>query len=346
MSRDEIQKLLGGYASNTLSEAERSALMEAALEDQELFDALAKEQALREVLDDPAARRQLIAALAPSRSWAWLRRPAPLAMAGGFAALVIVSVILVRPKPPAARQEIVAEAIPPRPATPPQGAEAMKAEAPSPAKKTKTFVAPGAISAPRPAAAAPAPLTPPTLAPAGVNLESSTAGTLAGPTPAPPPAVRLASGQVRSGNEVMMRRLRALTMAKARERGLEYTIMLVQTNGTYSPAPSGTVLHSGDSVRLQVTSPSTGTLYLYQLASNGDTNLLATQAVEKDQNYVLPSSGALESDRPSQMRLMLVLAPPVQPAMQFAAGRQSDTVGLTAAGRVVRNITLDFQAKP
>ena len=31
MSRDEIQKLLGGYASNTLSEAERSALMEAAL---------------------------------------------------------------------------------------------------------------------------------------------------------------------------------------------------------------------------------------------------------------------------------------------------------------------------
>src|ERR1017187_9537418 len=50
MSREEIQKLLGGYATDTLSEAERRALFEAAIEDQELFDALAKEQALRDVL--------------------------------------------------------------------------------------------------------------------------------------------------------------------------------------------------------------------------------------------------------------------------------------------------------
>ncbi|HVN02822.1 MAG TPA: hypothetical protein VMT86_00315, partial [Bryobacteraceae bacterium] len=63
MSRDQIQKLLGGYATGTLNEAERRELFEAALEDQELFDALAKEQALHEVLREPDARRQLIAAL-------------------------------------------------------------------------------------------------------------------------------------------------------------------------------------------------------------------------------------------------------------------------------------------
>lgn len=97
MSRDEIEKLLGGYATDTLTEAERSALFAAALEDQELFDALAKEQALREVLQEPSARRQLMEALLPARQplgarmWRWLRQPAALALTGGIAALLIVA---------------------------------------------------------------------------------------------------------------------------------------------------------------------------------------------------------------------------------------------------------------
>jgi len=44
MSRDEVQKLLGGYATGTLTPEEQQALFAAALEDQELFDALAHEQ--------------------------------------------------------------------------------------------------------------------------------------------------------------------------------------------------------------------------------------------------------------------------------------------------------------
>ena len=63
MKREDIRKLLGGYATGTLTEEERQALFEAALEDQELFDALAKEQPLRDLLEDPAARAQLLAAL-------------------------------------------------------------------------------------------------------------------------------------------------------------------------------------------------------------------------------------------------------------------------------------------
>jgi hypothetical protein len=62
MSRDDIQKLLGGYATGTLTPEEQQALFEAALSDQELFDELACEEALREVLADPAARAQLLAA--------------------------------------------------------------------------------------------------------------------------------------------------------------------------------------------------------------------------------------------------------------------------------------------
>jgi len=57
MSPEDIKKLLGGYATDTLTTEERQALFAAALEDQELFDALAREQSLRDLLRDPAAGR-------------------------------------------------------------------------------------------------------------------------------------------------------------------------------------------------------------------------------------------------------------------------------------------------
>jgi hypothetical protein len=60
----QAEKLLGGHATGTLTEAERRLLFAAALEQQEVFDALMDEEALRELLADPAAKAQLIAALA------------------------------------------------------------------------------------------------------------------------------------------------------------------------------------------------------------------------------------------------------------------------------------------
>ena len=87
MSREEVQKLLGGYATGTLTAEEQQALFEAALDDQELFDTLAREQALRDLLRDPAANAAVLAALDERPRlglWAWLRRPvvAGVAMAG------------------------------------------------------------------------------------------------------------------------------------------------------------------------------------------------------------------------------------------------------------------------
>ena len=57
MPQRDIEKLLGGYATDTLTEEERKELFAAALRDQTLFNALADEHALKEVLDDPRARR-------------------------------------------------------------------------------------------------------------------------------------------------------------------------------------------------------------------------------------------------------------------------------------------------
>ena len=83
MRREEAEQLLGGYATGTLTEAERRLLCEAALARQDLFDALADEEALRELLADPMARDQLLAALAPRVVPLW-RRPGVLGVAAGL----------------------------------------------------------------------------------------------------------------------------------------------------------------------------------------------------------------------------------------------------------------------
>jgi hypothetical protein len=118
MSRDDIQKLLGGYATGTLTPEEQQALFEAALDDQDLFNQLAREQALRDLLRDPAAKAHLLTALdSKPRPWVRWWRPAAVAMVmagvAGVAVIVVrngvpkpVTVAIVRPQaPPIAMQE-------------------------------------------------------------------------------------------------------------------------------------------------------------------------------------------------------------------------------------------------
>lgn len=103
MAERDLEKLLGGFATDTLTAEERRALFEAALRDQALFDALADEQALKELLTDPVYRWRILAALerppaTTAASWAarfmeWFRRPANLALAGGLAAAVVAIVV-------------------------------------------------------------------------------------------------------------------------------------------------------------------------------------------------------------------------------------------------------------
>jgi len=95
------EHLLGGYATGTLTAEERAALMQAALQDQALFDALMDEDALRETLADPATRTALLRALAPPvRSVAWWRNPWPWTGLGAVAAAVALFVILRPPDAP------------------------------------------------------------------------------------------------------------------------------------------------------------------------------------------------------------------------------------------------------
>jgi len=136
MTADEARKLVGGYATGSLTEADRTALFKAALEDQELFDELAGEQALKEVLDEPGARQRLIAALEPPRKYRagllWVAATATAAIA------VVIGIVVSQRTPPPPPQQIAQVLKSPEPvaapkAEPPPVPEAVKRKvAPSP----------------------------------------------------------------------------------------------------------------------------------------------------------------------------------------------------------------------
>jgi hypothetical protein len=75
VTRDEARQLLSGYATGSLTEQERQLLFDAALEDQELFEELADEHALKELIELPSAKQRLLAALGPEKKtlvwWPW-----------------------------------------------------------------------------------------------------------------------------------------------------------------------------------------------------------------------------------------------------------------------------------
>lgn len=106
MRPEDIRKLLGGYATGTLTEEERRALFEAALTDQDLFNELNRDQELQELITDPATRRELLRALPePERprlslGWRW-------AVVGGLAAAAMVAIVVVRSSAPQPKPEPV-----------------------------------------------------------------------------------------------------------------------------------------------------------------------------------------------------------------------------------------------
>ncbi len=107
-NHDRAEKLIGGWVAGTLTKEERKLLLDASLSNQALFDALADEEGMRELLADPTVRRQLSALLATSSQpvaaapasletwWRWLFRPAPIA-AFSAGVLAVLAFVVVRP---------------------------------------------------------------------------------------------------------------------------------------------------------------------------------------------------------------------------------------------------------
>src|SRR5271170_7421842 len=170
MTRDEIRGLIGGYATGSLSAAERKALFEAALEDQELFDELAHEQSLKELLEEPGVKARLLEALAP-RPKIWWRNVWVAAAASAFAVAVIAGVIFFErsPQRPEIAQVVTPAAIAPK-------APALSPEQPGPEPVIRKLAAP-IVPAP---AATPAPeiVAPPAAVPLPLPAQADSVGAL------------------------------------------------------------------------------------------------------------------------------------------------------------------------
>lgn len=102
MEREQWDRLLAEYATGGLSEEQRKELFAAALADQELFDQLMEEDALREAIELPGARNRLIDSLQEEEveAAAFMRRAAPAAPAP---APIAMRSQAAKPQPPASR---------------------------------------------------------------------------------------------------------------------------------------------------------------------------------------------------------------------------------------------------
>jgi hypothetical protein len=102
MKPEELEQLLGGYATGTLTPEEQQRLFDAALRDQSLFDQLMREQALKDAIDEPAVRRELVVELEQTRpSWremfgGWFRPQYSIAAAGLAVAAIVTVVAIVK----------------------------------------------------------------------------------------------------------------------------------------------------------------------------------------------------------------------------------------------------------
>lgn len=213
MPSDDILDLLGRYATGPLTEEERSRLFDAALNDQNLFEELAREQELKMLLQEPGARDRMIRALdAPSRRTAWI-----LTGAVAAALSVVLIAFLVRPK----QQQVAVARVPqaaafttPEPAPPPREVTTnqpqLKAKVQQPVPPSRD-AAPAVASetAPVPAVAKteeaakarevakPAEVAKAEVAKKDIQTEAAPAPTPAAPAaPPPPPAAQARSARI------------------------------------------------------------------------------------------------------------------------------------------------------
>jgi hypothetical protein len=315
MTQDEIRKLLGGYATGALTADERRMLFEAALGDQELFNALQNEDALKELLDDPVSRDQLRRVLATlgrdtaRAPFSWRRWVYGVALPAVVAVIVIV--VMNRANAP--------QQIPPSPASAPPQIVARE-------------VAPQVEGAPK-SEAAPAPVKKQTSAPKALRV-----------VPAPP-SLQLESARVARPN------LAAPTVAALRAPvsppiptavRQQFSSNVVTTAPLYQgPLVRYSLVRTDQAVRVQVTSGIAGYLALYQVDASGNSRRVYPSGnndvagpVSPNQPIEIPSEPLKLADAGAKLRLVLVPAPPA--AVTGSLGG--------AVGGLVNDATLPIQA--
>ena len=302
MSRQDLEKLLGGYAAGTLTAAERQALFAAALEDQTLFETLMAEEPLRELFDDPVARAQLLAVLdqAPEP---WYCRDVHPGMIAAVVASVVIAFVAVKywPVRTAPSITVVARNELPQPTKSLLPTELM------PLPKTPQLPpAPVVPSAPRPTAMQPAVTA--------LLAAKSEQGALISPQAAAPrPALQ---------REALLRP--ALEPAPLAVR---YSILKKLPGGVLDSVDPQADLDSGEETVIRLVPNTSGFLYVMDRSAQNGSQLVFSSAVEAGRTYDVPPGGAFRAQQAGPREFLVVLAR--QPQNLPAA--EPSTVSLTRA---------------
>jgi hypothetical protein len=354
MINEEIRKLLGGYATNTLTESERKALFEAALDDQELFNLLQQEQPFKDLLSDPASRTHIRQALEqpspkPQSAW-WARWWTWTGAASAVAAAAIAFVVIrsnetrpvERPAQIASANAGVSNAGANEPARGP-AAEQPPARAAETEQKRKLTARPADSLTARRSEQQPQEQA----ASGGTTVsgpaETKIVGSLNSPAPAPPEAKQ--SGQALSERDQQSRIQAPAAMNSFRQALaspsvapqanaqlgavaagavnsyigplLHYSLLKRDANGTDVPLAQADDLKPGELVRLSVSAGVPGYLALYQLDATGQWNRVSGTTVEADSTIILPDSFIQIQRVAERFRLALLR---IAPQSQNAAG--------------------------
>ena len=344
MSKEEIRKLLGGYATNTLSDSERSRLYEAALDDQGLFNALQQEESLKSLLADPAARAEVRQALdrqAPARGdatrmawWAWGG-----AIGAVAAAVILFLVFLTKPARIAeAPAQIAAAEKAPSPPAPTLHQEPEPSGARSPVgtpartpkqvaqRRTETGRASGLARNSAPIA----PAAPPP------SIPAPTAAAPTAPAAVPPPIIpapvqaqaveplRDRVSQSAAGVQMENSVAPAMATGPAIIGSLQAPILryslLKRVGETFALAQEA-ALKPGDLVRFDVAATKPGQLILSRFDDAGKWVRIADLAVVTGAGYTFPDPPIQVTAAPQRYRLTLE-----------AFGAQAQTVGDISGG--------------
>jgi hypothetical protein len=308
MTKDEIRQLLAGFATNTLTETERKALFEAALDDQELFDALQQEQALKDLLADPGSRAQIRQALEEPRSvrprwWTWTAAASAVAAACLIVAVIHshsteTAMVAVKPSSPVVVQPAQQTDTELKPI--PQKAPA-RASAAKQAVRARPSVPMNDRKFEPPSATAPAP--PPAL----------TASEQVQVNGAPSQSDTRSQGQQLQANPVQIGGAVGGIITKAEVPPVRYTLLKRAQDGTFQPLSPGTGLKAGDAVRLSVLPSTSGYLSLSREGAAGEWMRVFPVtgpgiAVTPNANYEIPATSIDVTDGHQKLRITLVPA--------------------------------------
>ncbi len=329
---EKIRDLLGGYSTGTLTPEERAALMQAAIEDQSLFDALMDEEALREALSDRAIRAEVLAALQPKPRW-W-RTPWPWAALASATAAVALFVLL-RPQPqpqvaqlPAERQMAAnlpkSEALPSEIAVPrtlrseDKAVRAPELQREAAARESLEKKDAGGMAG----NAAPAPALP-----AAPRAEGAVAPLPAAAAPPPPPAevrAKLAEAAPAAQFATVADAMKEERRQGREDMGVELAAQ--QPDGTWKTAGPGAPLPAGRALRLRLTSPVSGTLLV-------EPRLAAPLAVQAGAlaEWILPAQARGEL----VLRISLAAPPPAAGPMRTRAAKARAETGAAADSALV-----------